>query len=117
MSFTLWLLHRFKTHRELLAQLQAVTGAKIAGEDVVRSLSAEVSVLRAQIVDAQRETIHSVKSVANWISQQTYGQPIYKDGITLPAEAPDMPLVNQRSNARRMCDELEREFNEKWETQ
>ncbi len=115
MSFH-WFLRWFREYRELRAQLLAVTGAKIAGEDVVRSLSAEVGQLRSQVADAQRETIHSVKSVANWISQQTYGQAIYKDGVTLPAESQEAQIVNPSSNARRMCEQMEREFLDTYET-
>ncbi len=116
MSFH-WFLRWFREYRNLRAQLQAVTGAKIAGEDVIRSLSGEVGQLRSQVADAQRETIHSVKSVANWISQQTYGQKIYPEGVTLPAESQEPQLVNQTSQARRMCEEMERDFLQKWETE
>lgn len=116
MSFSSWLLHRFKAHRELLRQLRETTSLKIVLEDSNRELTAEVGDLRRQVADSQRETIHSVKSVANWISQQTYGQPIYKDGVTLPAEAPGAAIVNQASQARRVCEQMEREFLSEWET-
>lgn len=115
MSFS-WLLYRSKGYRELLGQLRETTALKIRLEDVNRDLAAEVGQLRTQLTDAQRETIHSVKSVANWISQQTYGQAIYKDGVALPAESQSPEVFNQRSQARRECDRLEREFLEKYET-
>lgn len=115
MSFD-WFLGRFKAHRDLLGQLRAATSRKIILEDANRELTAEVGELRRQVADSQRETIHSVKSVANWISQQTYGQAIYKDGVTLPAESPEPQIVNQRSQARRVCEEMEREFLREWET-
>lgn len=116
MSFSAWLLHRFKAHRELLRQLRETTSLKIVLEDSNRELTAEVGDLRRQVADSQRETIHSVKSVANWISQQTYGQAIYKDGVALPAEAGTPEIVNQRVNARRVCEQMEREFLDKWDT-
>lgn len=112
-----WLLSQFSAYRALRLELVAATSAKIAAEDLVRDLSAEVGQLRAQLTDAQRETIHSVKSVANWISQQTYGQRIYADGVDLPAQSSAPEIVNQTSQARRMCNQLEREFLEKYETE
>ncbi len=99
-------------HRQLLE----ATSRKILLDDANRELTSEVGQLRRQVADCQRETIHSVKSVANWISQQTYGQKIYPDGVTLPAESQEAQIVNSSSNARRMCEQLEREFLEKWET-
>lgn len=117
MSFSSWLLQRFKGYRELLGQLRETTARKIILEDANRELTAEVGQLRTQVADCQRETIHSVKSVANWISQQTYGQAIYKEGVALPAESGEASIVNQRSQARRVCDQMEREFLAEWRTE
>lgn len=93
--------------------LRAATEAKIAADDLIRDLTEETRKLRGEVADARKETVHSVQCVADWISQQHYGTRIYSAAPALPAEPQEPVMRPTRVQARRVCEEMEREFFEK----
>ena len=106
----------WRENRRLQSELERLGGAKALADDLVRALQAENAELRTQLSDALQKTVHSVQCVADWMSQQHYGTRIYSAAPALPEKAPEDVIPQpSRVQARRLCEQMEREFLEKYE--
>lgn len=95
--------------------LQRECAAKIEAQDRVRSLEAELALVRAELAQSRRETHESVMHVADWMSQQMFGRKIYGSTPVLAEHSTEPEIVRQKVQARALCNQLEQEFFEQFE--
>jgi hypothetical protein len=96
---------------------EASNTARMAAEDKIRELQAELLQTKDELAQSRAEAVHSVQHVADWMSQSLFGRKIYGPAPDLP-EHPIGPKAAQeamqrRPQARTLCNQLEKEFYER----
>ena len=117
------LLRAFPAYRTLLAdyerveaQLAAVADRHIEAQDRIRDLTGRLLETTEQLALSRAGEVRAVQAVADWMSQYTFGRKIFAGVPDLPESPSQITDVEMDHpiQARRLCDQLEREFEGKF---
>jgi hypothetical protein len=94
---------------------EAEAAKRIELEDEVRELRAKLQEVTDELAKSRAETNDSIKHVADWMSQSLFGRKIYAATPDLPEKSITPEVVPQKAQARRLVNQLEKEFFERFE--
>ncbi len=77
MGLTIQLLRFFAAYRRLEAQLREEAGHRIATDDKIRALAAQVASLEGKEVSAKNESIDTLKHFVDFIARNTSGRTVF----------------------------------------